>query len=316
MRALVTGGAGFIGSTLVDRLLAEGHSVDVVDDLSSGSLANLASARSAQVHGLSFHHLDIASPELVALMARRRPEVVFHLAGSASGTGLPAIEDARLNLLGSIGVIEASQQCGATKVVFASSGSDLYGPVGRSELPAKESQPTRPASAHGVGKAAVVEYLSFYRQRYDLEFAALALGEVYGPRQQPGADAVVAYFASRLLAGQACTVVGDGTDAHDLIYVDDVVDAFARAARRGGGLVLNVASGRSTTVNQVYAVVAEAIGSDLALNFDPSSAPVPKTASLDPSRARIHLGWKPWTSLSEGVAAVVEYFSAGRGSAT
>lgn len=318
MRALVTGGAGFVGSALVDRLLAEGHSVDVVDDLSGGSLANLASARSGHGHALSFHHLDLCSSELRPLVLRRRPEVVFHLAATAAAASLlDPVGDARTNVVGSLALIDAAKECGAKKVVFASSGSELYGRTRRGDPPAKESQPLHPLSLHGVAKKAVADYLAFYRDRYDLEFSALAMGEVYGPRQQPGRlDAPVADFASRLAAGEICTAAGNGTDSHDFVYVDDVVDALARAARRGGGLLLNVATGTATSVNELYSTVARATGSDLVLRFDADREPAPKTASLDPSRAGIHLGWKPWTALADGVAAVVEWSAAAGHAAT
>jgi UDP-glucose 4-epimerase len=308
MRALVTGGAGFIGSTLVDRLLAENHSVDVVDDLSSGSLTNLADARRDHPRQLSFHRLDIRSPAIGEVMARRRPDVVYHLAARTSVPGSidDPLDDADVNLLGALRVIEAARQAGATKVVFASS-ADIYGQLPASDLPVRESHAQRPETPHGVAKKSVVDYLWTYRQRHNLEFTALVLPNVYGPRQaasKPGP--VVATFVERLLAGEACTIEGNGRQTRDFVYVDDVVDAFARAARRGGGLLLNIGTGIETSVAALYQLVAAAVGVERRAVAAPRRPAEQVRLCLDPSRAEIHLGWKPWTSIEEGVGILVE----------
>src|SRR3954447_24311598 len=213
MRALVTGGAGFIGSTLVDRLLAEGHAVDVVDSLVTGSLANLAEARADRSHEFSFHQIDIREPSLVDLMARRKPEVVFHLAAQADvrvSVARPQF-DAEVNVVGSLNVLEGARAAGSRKVVFASSGGTIYGDPDPSLLPLKESTPQIPLSPYGVAKKVVGDYLQAYRALHDLEYTALALANVYGPRQNPHGEAgVVAIFAGRLLAGEPCTLFDDG----------------------------------------------------------------------------------------------------------
>ncbi|HEV2368359.1 MAG TPA: NAD-dependent epimerase/dehydratase family protein, partial [Acidimicrobiales bacterium] len=192
MRALVTGGAGFIGSNLVDRLLAEGHQVDVIDDLSSGSLANLSAARTAaSSRTFSFHQADVRSPELGELFGRRQPEVVFHLAAQADVRVSVArpVFDADVNILGSLNVLEAARRCGTRKVVFASSGGTIYGDPDASALPIKETLPRRPLSPYGVAKSSVGDYLTAYRELHDLEFTSLALANVYGPRQDPHGEA-------------------------------------------------------------------------------------------------------------------------------
>ncbi|MGH9269377.1 MAG: NAD-dependent epimerase/dehydratase family protein, partial [Acidimicrobiales bacterium] len=259
MKALVTGGAGFIGSHVVDRLLAEGHRVDVVDDLSVGSLANLAEARAHQSGRLSFHRLDIRSPDLVDLAARRKPEVVFHLAAQADVRVSVArpLFDAEVNILGSIQVMEAARAAGATKVVFASSGGTIYGDPAPDDLPVTEDHPQRPLSPYGVAKRAAADYLGAYRELYELEYTALALANVYGPRQDPNGEAgVVAIFAGRLLDRRACTVFGDGEQTRDFVYVDDVVDAFVRAAASDTGVGLgNVGTGVETSVNELHATM-------------------------------------------------------------
>ncbi|MDQ1402003.1 MAG: UDP-glucose 4-epimerase [Actinomycetota bacterium] len=311
MKALVTGGAGFIGSTLVDRLLAEGHAVDVIDDLSSGSLANLSDARSDSSHALTFHQIDIRNPGVADLIARRQPDVVYHLAAQADvrvSVANPVL-DAEINIIGSLNVLEGARQGGARKVVFASSGGTIYGDPDPSALPVRESHPQVPVSPYGVAKKAVGDYLAAYRQLHDLEFTALALANVYGPRQDPHGEAgVVAIFAGRLLAGEPCTVFGDGTQTRDFVFVDDVVDAFARAAEKGSGLVINIGTGVETSVNRLYATMADGAGvSDDAVRA-PARPGELLRSSLDPGRAGIHLGWKPWTTLEEGTAAVLRWF--------
>jgi UDP-glucose 4-epimerase len=311
MRVLVTGGAGFIGSTLVDRLIAEGHSVDVVDDLSSGSLANLAEARAGSAHQLTFHQLDIRSADLVELMARRRPEVVFHLAAQADVRVSVArpVFDAEVNIIGSLQVLEGARAAGSRKVVFASSGGTIYGDPDPSALPVKESHPQRPVSPYGVAKKVVGDYLHAYRELHSLEYTALALANVYGPRQDPHGEAgVVAIFAGRLLAGETCTIFGDGRQTRDFVFVDDVVDAFARAAGRGSGLVVNIGTATETSVNRLYETMASEAGVDVDAKHAPPRPGELQRSSLDPGRAAIHLGWKPWTTLPEGTAAVIEYF--------
>jgi UDP-glucose 4-epimerase len=308
VKTLVTGGAGFIGSTLVDRLLAEGHAVDVVDDLSSGSLAHLADAR-ASGGEMTFHQLDIRGPELLELVLRRRPEVVFHLAAQTSvPTSIAApLRDADVNILGSLRVFDAARAAGVRKVVFAASGGSLYGDVEPTELPVNEQHPHDPRSPYGVAKRVVMEYLAIYRELYGLEFTALALANVYGPRQDSGGEGgVVAIFAANMLAGAACRIYGDGAQTRDFVFVDDVVDAFSRAADRGSGLVLNIGTGQETSVNALYESVARASGTARTPRHVAARPGEVERSSLDPGRAGIHLGWKPWTTLDAGIRAVVE----------
>jgi UDP-glucose 4-epimerase len=286
-RALVTGGAGFIGSALVDRLLAEGWAVDVVDDLSTGSLANLGEARADQSHDFTFHRLDIRSDALLDLMTRRRPDLVYHLAAStdAAASVTRPVADADVNILGSLNVLEGARAAGTTKVVFASTAGSAM-----------------PVSPGAVAKRAVEEYLSLYRELHAIEFTALALASVYGPRQESG---VALDMARRLLRGEAAVVHGDGSDAADFVFVDDAVDAFARAADRGGGLVLNVGTGAVTTVGELHAAMATALGVDATAVFVAGDSGLGEGGPVDPARTAIHLGWRPWTALGEGVAALL-----------
>ncbi|MBW3626165.1 MAG: NAD-dependent epimerase/dehydratase family protein [Actinobacteria bacterium] len=316
MRALVTGGAGFIGSTLVDRLLAEGHTVDVVDNLSTGSLANLADARGDRGNDLRVHQLDVRSPAVVELIERRRPEVVFHLAAQADVRVSVAdpILDAQVNVVGSLNVIEGARAVGCRKVVFASSGGTIYGDPDPADLPVTESHPQRPLSPYGVAKKAVGDYLYAYRALHGLEFVVLALANVYGPRQDPHGEAgVVAIFAGKLLAGEVCTVFGDGRQTRDFVYVDDVVDAFVRAADRGSGLLCNIGTGVETSVLRLHQLMAGAAGVPRApVSFAPARTGELARSALDPARAHLHLGWAPWTSMEDGAGAVLEWFAARR----
>jgi len=309
VRALVTGGAGFIGSTLVDRLLAEGHSVDVVDDLSTGSLSNLAEARATPGYELTFHRLDIRDAAVVDLLAHRRPEVVFHLAAQADvrvSVERPVF-DAEVNVLGTLNVLEGARAASTRKVVFAASGGTLYGEP--EKLPVPESHPQRPLSPYGVSKKAACDYLAAYRELHGIEFTALALANIYGPRQDPHGEAgVVAIFAGRLLAGEACTIFGDGAQTRDFVYVDDVVDAFARAAQKGSGLLMNIGTGAETSVNLLYETMAGEAGvTTPAVHAPPRSGELARSCP-DPARAGIHLGWSSWTSLHEGTAEVLRWF--------
>lgn len=311
MKALVTGGAGFIGSTLVDRLLAEGHSVDVVDDLSTGSLANLAEARSNRDHQLKLHQIDIRDESVVDVIARREPEVVFHLAAQADvrvSVSRPAF-DAQVNVVGSINVLEGARRGGAGKVVFASSGGTIYGEPAPEDLPVRESHPQQPLSPYGVAKRVVTDYLHVYRELHSVEFTSLAMANIYGPRQDPHGEAgVVAIFAGLLRDQKQCTIFGDGTQTRDFVYVDDAVDAFVRAATRGSGLLCNIGTGVETSVNELYAAMASAAGSTAAAVHAPPRPGELARSALDPGRAALHLGWEPWTTLDDGVAEVVRWF--------
>jgi UDP-glucose 4-epimerase len=310
VRALVTGGAGFIGSTLVDRLLAEGHSVDVIDDLSTGSLANLSGARASTDADMSFHRLDIRSPEVVELITRRAPEVIFHLAAQADVRRSVAdpVFDADVNLIGTLRILEGARGAGAQRVVFAASGGTLYGEPDASELPLKESLPQHPLSPYGVSKKAALDYLLAYRELHALEFAALALANVYGPRQDPHGEAgVVAIFAERLLLGQPVTIFGDGEQTRDFVYVDDVVDGFVRAATKGGGLVCNIGTGEETSVNALFREMATQAGVDVEPEYKPLRVGELARNCLDPTRAGIQLGWSSWTDLGNGTLATVDF---------
>lgn len=313
MKVLVTGGAGFIGSALVDRLLAEDHHVDVVDDLSTGNLANLADARSQPGRRFSFQRLDVANSEVIDYIARKRPEVVYHLAAQADvrvSVARPAF-DATVNIIGTLHVLEGAVAAGARKVCFAASGGTLYGSP--DAIPTPEGAPWHPESPYGVSKKSAVDYMHYYRTIKGLEYSALALANVYGPRQDPHGEAgVVAIFAGKLLQRERPTVFGDGRQSRDFVYVDDVVDGFVRATEKGGGLLMNIGTGVETSVQQLFDTMAKLTGFKEPARYAPPRAGEVQRSALDPGRAGIHLGWKPWTSMEDGLARTLEHFKAKR----
>ncbi len=297
MNPMVVGGAGFIGSHVVDRLLAEGHVTEVVDDLSSGTLANLADARSAG-GSLKIHTIDVRSPEFRSLVGMRHPDVIYHLAlltpahaeHDADGGAVP-------NLLA---VLEAARAHGVAKVVVALPAGLLYGEVPSRELPVKESRAFEPLGVRGVLARAVTDLLAVYRDEHSIEYTALALASVYGPRQR-AMDGVVAGFAAAAAGNRPLIVHGDGRQTRDLIFVDDAVDALVRAGQRGGGLLINVGTGVQTSVRELAQLVDP--GADVVAA--PRRPGDITRIAVSPTRARIHLQWSPWTSVAAGVGATV-----------
>jgi UDP-glucose 4-epimerase len=300
VQCLVVGGAGFLGAALVERLLAEGHAVDVVDDLSRGSLANLATARADPRADLRIHQVDVRTPEVAALVERRAPEVVFHLVPDADGE---AADVADTVTTGGVRVLDAARRGGASRVVVVGSGRERYGLADVTDLPFREAVTPSPSSAVGAAFEALLPHLQWGRDVHGVEFTALALADVYGPGQRRGP---VAELAAALGTGSPATVAGDPVRTLDLLYVDDAVDAVVRASQRGGGLVLHVGTGRETPLREVHRLLADAAGSpsaELAV-VAPDRYLAPRFA-LDPGRARIHLGWSAWTPADTGLAALI-----------
>jgi UDP-glucose 4-epimerase len=304
MRTLVTGGAGFIGSALVDRLVYEGHEVVVLDDLSSGSIDNLADAlASGRVEHVE---ADLAGPELGALVAEARPEVVFHLAAQIDVRRSVAdpVADARSNVLGSVALARAAADNRVRRLLFAGSGGTAYGEPDPADLPVDEDYPPRPASPYGVAKRSVEDYLVTFTELYGLETVSLRLGNVYGPRQDPHGEAgVVAIFCTRLLTGGPVVVYGDGTQTRDYVYVDDVVEAFLAAVAEPQvvGRRLNVGTGVESSVLDLYAALREVTGFGPEPTFAPPRAGEMQRIALDVRRAKELLGWRALVDLRTGL---------------
>jgi UDP-glucose 4-epimerase len=305
----VTGGGGFIGSHLCDRLLAEGHRVIAVDDLATGRIANLAEARGYGKE-FTFFNMDVRADGLLPLFERHRPEVVMHLAAQAGVR--PSLDDpandASINVMGSLNVLDCAVNTGVRKVVYAASGGTIYGEP--KKVPVKESAAagSKPLSPYGISKKIVVDYLAYYQRYRGLEYTALALGNVYGPRQDPlGEAGVISIFASKMLAGESPAIFGDGNQTRDYVFIDDVVHAFALAATRADGRLLNIGTGVETSVNALFRMLADITG----FAGDAGSGPLPpgelRRCALDNSLAQTALGWKPWTHLEDGLRETVAY---------
>jgi UDP-glucose 4-epimerase len=308
VRTLVTGAAGFIGSTLVDRLLADGHSVIGVDDLSSGRSENIVEAeRSAD---FEFAKADIVVADLIGLLADTRPEVVFHLAAqiSVSHSVDDPQKDSSINVVGTVRLAEAARRAGVRKVVHTSSGGSIYGTP--PTYPTSEQAPVDPASPYAAGKVCGEVYLNMFRNLYGLDCSHIAPANVYGPRQDPHGEAgVVAIFSRALLSGRPTKIFGDGTDTRDYVFVGDVVDAFVRAAgEAGGGQRFNVGTGVETSTRQLHSVIADAAGARDEPEFHPPRLGDLRRSSLDFGLASQVLGWVPRVKLVDGVARTVEYF--------
>ncbi len=293
MRTLVTGGAGFIGSHVVDALLARGDEVHVVDNLATGSRGNLA-------EGVELHELDIRDPAIETLGAELRPEVVFHLAAQADvGTSVerPAF-DAEVNVVGTVHVLEAARAAGA-RVVFTSSGGTIYGECNE---PATEEHAQVPISPYGVSKLAGEEYIAGWNRLYGTSHVVLRLANVYGPRQLPALEGgVIAIFLDRLARGETCEIFGDGSVVRDYVHVSDVAAAFLRAGETGTG-TYNVGTGVETTVLELYRLCAAAAGVDRDPNFGPPRPGDLLRSVIDASRAERELGWRVETPLEAGLA--------------
>ncbi|MEE2767926.1 MAG: NAD-dependent epimerase/dehydratase family protein [Actinomycetota bacterium] len=312
MRAVVTGGAGFIGSALVDRLVERGDDVLVIDDLSTGSEDNLVNARLIGPGKVEFALIDIGDGGTADLVAGYRPEVVFHLAAQINVRHSvdDPVADAYTNVIGLLRVLEGSWSGGARKVVFASSGGTIYGEVNPKLLPLDEGVSWRPMSPYGVAKLAGGLYLDVYRKLRGLAGTTLALANVYGPRQDPHGEAgVVAIFATHLVSGRPCTVFGSGEQTRDFVYVGDVVEAFVAAADCADGQLLNIGTGIETSINELYRAMATITGGPEEPRRGSARLGELDRSSLDSAQAAANLGWRPTTSLSEGLPATLEWFA-------
>jgi UDP-glucose 4-epimerase len=305
---LVTGGAGFIGSNLVDALLARGDAVTALDDLSTGRRENLDPAREA---GAELVELDIRdAAALTALAAERSPEAVFHLAAQIDvrkSLEDPAF-DAAVNVGGTANVLDAARAAECGRVVFVSTGGAIYGEGDGQRLPLDEATPVAPLSAYGQSKFAAEGYLALYERLYGLSSVALRLGNVYGPRQDPlGEAGVIAIFCGLLRSGGRPTVYGDGTQTRDYIYVGDVVAAALAAARTGASGALNIGTGREASVLDLVEMLKRLGGvEDFEPEFAPARAGEVQRISVDPARAEAELGWRPETDLETGLRLTLD----------
>ena len=300
--ALVTGGAGFIGSHLVDRLLEDGHTVAIIDNLSTGKLKNLN-------HGAVFHHVDIASAALQDIFRRVQPDLVFHLAAqtSVSASTKNPIADGETNVIGALRLLEAARQVGVEKFIYSSTGGALYGePV---ENPCSEETKVAPLSPYGLSKYLGERYIELYSRTHHLNYTILRYGNVYGPRQDPkGESGVVSIFARAMLAGQQPRIYGDGEQERDFVYVDDVVEANIQAIKHGDDGVFNIGTGCGTSINQVFQLLKEITNYRWGPDHGPARAEDVYRIILDCRRAFRKLKWSSQVSLEDGLTRTVEFF--------
>jgi len=308
VRALVTGAAGFIGSTLVDRLLADGHAVVGLDNFATGRAGNLDHLAGNAAH--VFIEADIVTADLDAIFEQHRPEVVFHLAAQIDVRRSVADPqfDASVNVIGTVRLAEAARRAQVRKVVHTSSGGSIYGTPPR--YPTPETAPIDPVSPYAAGKVAGEIYLNTFRHLYGLDCSHIAPANVYGPRQDPHGEAgVVAIFAQALLSGKTTKVFGDGTNTRDYVFVDDVVDAFIKASGRvGGGQRFNIGTALETSDRQLHSAVAAAAGAPDDPEFHPPRLGDLTRSCLDIGLAERVLGWRPRVALDDGVRRTVDYF--------
>jgi UDP-glucose 4-epimerase len=313
-RALVTGGAGFIGSHIADLFISKGYDVEIIDDLSSGKRENLPK-------GTRFHQVSVASPEAAALIRSGNFDIVLHVAGQIDVRKSVAdpLYDATVNILGPINLLEAIRLAGGkARFVFTSTGGAVYGDF--NHPPNVEDNPKDPDSPYAIGKLSAEHYMSYYGRVHGMTCAAVRFGNVYGPRQDPHGEAgVVAIFSTRILEGKPLTIYGDGTQTRDYIYVADVANAVWMAATKelppAGKIdsrAFNIGTGVGTSVLDLARMLQEQAGSALPVEFAPRRPGEQQDSILDVSKAREVLGWIPMTKLEDGLRKSFEWASSTR----
>ena len=303
-KALVTGGAGFIGSHLVDGLLSRGYDVAVVDNLSSGQLRNLN-------HQATFYHAELNDARLNQIVQRERPEIVFHLAAQSSvrQSAIDPVADADANVMGTIRLIAAAAAEGVEKFVFSSTGGAIYGDP--ETIPCNEHTPVNPLTPYALSKYVGEQYLELFHETYGLDYTILRYANVYGPGQNPDGEAgVIAIFTGMMLGDRRPQIFGDGLQERDFIYVSDVVQANLAAINRGHGKTYNIGTGQQVSVARIYEMLQEITGFDQEPDYRPRRTGEVLHIALDSTRAEKELRWSPEVSLEEGLRRSVDYVRA------
>lgn len=302
MNILVTGGAGFIGSHLVDAYIAAGHKVIVVDDLSSGQQDNVNPQ--AQLYSV-----DIRSEALRDVFQRERIDLVSHQAAQMDVRRSVAdpVFDASVNISGALNVFELCRKHGVKKIIFASTGGAIYGE--QDYFPADENHPLRPLSPYGITKLCTEKYLYYYKEVHGIDYVILRYANIYGPRQNPHGEAgVVAIFANKMLRGEQPIINGDGLQTRDYTYIGDVVQANMLALQGHSGEVFNVGTGIETDVNVLFKTLRDLLAPHCPEQHGPAKAGEQKRSVIDSSKLQRTFGWRPGVSLQEGLALTASYF--------
>ncbi len=310
MKILVTGGAGFIASNIVDRLIAEGYEVVIVDDLSTGFRENINPAA-------TFYQLDIRDPGLAEVFEKEKPDLVDHHAAQIDvrKSVTDPVFDAQVNVLGSLNLLQLCAKHDIKKVIYASTGGAVYGEP--ESLPADESHSIHPLCPYGITKHTVEHYLYLYRYNHGLNYTILRYPNVYGPRQDPlGEAGVVAIFTEALFAGRRPTIYGDGTHTRDYVFVGDVVEANLLAIKRGDGQIMNLGWGQEISVNQIFAALKKHLATEIEPIYAQERLGEIHRICLDSAKAQKELGWKPQVNLDEGIQRTVEYYRRRRSGAS
>jgi UDP-glucose 4-epimerase len=315
MRSLVTGAAGFIGSTLVDRLLAEGQQVVAIDNLTTGTVANFQNAiryNDRTPSRFTFLPVDVQAPELIDIVVGANPDVIFHLAAQVNvraSVSDPQF-DARCNVLGTINLCEASRRAGVRRIVYAASGESRYGAL--TCFPVDESTHANPLSPYAVAKLAGEMYLRAYAGMYGLAPICLALASVYGPRQSPHGGWLIADLGSSMITGLPGALYRDDTEAHDYVYVDDVVDAFVRAGRASLATTgtYDIRTGQRTTVTELREYISVALDGTSPRAVTADDRDEVHAITLNATKAQKELGWTPAVDVAEGIRRTIQWLCA------
>lgn len=302
MKILVTGGAGFIGSHLVDHLIKEGCKVIIVDNLSTGRKENLNPKA-------KFYKIDICSPKISQIFKKEKPEVVFHFAAhiEARGSIKNPISDAKTNILGSLNILENCRKFKIREIIFASSGGEIYGAA--KKIPTPENYPPHPLSPYGVSKLAVEEYLEVYYQLFGLIWKALRYGNVYGPRQNPYGEAgVIAIFTNKMLKNEQVFIHGNGRQTKDYIFIEDAIEATILSLKKGFIGPLNIATGKETSVLEIFNQIKKMTESSVRKKHVPLPAIAFPRGCLNVKGAKKTLGWQIKYSFDEGLKKTVDWF--------
>ena len=301
-KAIVTGGAGFIGSHICDALIERGIEIAVVDNLSSGKRRNLPP-------GATFYEVDVRDASVREIFAKEKPDYLFHLAAQMDvrKSVTDPVYDASVNIGGTANLLEAGRASGLKKIIYAATGGAMYGDP--RVLPADEGTPIEPLCPYGISKGTAELYLELYRKLYGMSYTSLRFPNVYGPRQDPHGEAgVVAIFSQLMLAGQQPKIFGDGTMTRDYVYVGDIVDANMLALDAGDGVAMNLGWGKEISTQQIFDGVRDAVGCDIVPNYVPERLGEVAHISLDAGLAKKVLGWEPKVELRDGLRRAVEFY--------